>query len=356
MRKALLLTTALTLLSCAVMEPPEGGPKDETPPEVIGIMPIPGSSDVDRNSSIRITFSEKIDGDSFKKLLQVYPPLAFDRIGAKGEIFEIRFREELPETTICVVIRKGYADYHNVKGTSAINFCFSTADSIETGSISGRNLFKMSPDSTGLAKLVAVSAIDSTGDVTRALESRVAFCGRDGSFSFESLPTDGTMFRLWVFIDRNGDTRFSRGDEFSTVLEDTFVLTPERPAIAGLEINIIDPDEPGRIEGTITDLTGFGISPSARFEPLFEDGTTLLVRADSTGLYTVHSIPPGDYTFTAFIDVISDSLPRSYADPSDSTRTLYEPFAVYPDTVVVLPGARITLDPIYVQKDSKTDE
>jgi hypothetical protein len=356
LRKVLLLTAALAFLSCAVMEAPSGGPKDEIPPEVIGILPVPGSSGVDRNSRIQIAFSEKIDGDSFKKLVQVYPPLEFDRIGAKGENFEISFKDELPETTICVVIRRGYTDHHRVRGSREINFCFSTADSIDTGSISGRILFKMTPDSTSLAKLVAVSAIDSTGDVTRALESRVAFCGRDGSFSFEALPTDGTMFRLWMFTDGNGDTRYSPGDEFSSVLEDTFALLPERPSVAGLEINIIDPDEPGRIEGTITDLTDLGISPSAMFEPLLEEGIPLLVRADSTGLYTVRSILPGDYIFTAFIDVLTDSLPGSYTDPLDSTRTLAEPFAVYPDTVSVSPGARITLDPVYIQKDSKTDE
>ena len=356
MRKALLLTVALLLLSCAVVKAPSGGPKDETPPEVTGILPVPGSVNVDRNSSVQIVFSEKIDGDSFKKLVALYPPLEFDKMSAKGENFEIRFKDELPETTICVVIRKGYVDHHKVKGKKAIIFCFSTADSMDTGNISGLILFKMSPDSTGLAKLVAVSAIDSTGDVTRAPESRIAFCGRDGSFEFDALPTDGTMFRLWAFTDRNGDTRFSPGDEFSTILEDTLTLTSEKSSIAYLEINIIDPDEPGKIEGTITDLSGLDIAPSARFEPLFEEGAALLVRADSTGLYKVHSISPGDYTLTAFIDVLSDSLPGSYPDPSDSTRTLAEPFAVFPDTIVVLPGGKIALDPIYIQKDAKIDE
>lgn len=356
LRKALLLSAVLTFLSCAVMKPPDGGPKDEIPPEVLGIIPVPGSSGVDRNSSIQIAFSEKIDGDSFKKLIQIYPPLEFSRIGAKGENFKISFREELPETTICVVIRKGYTDQHNVKGKKGIEFCFSTADSIDTGSISGRVLFKLSPDSTGLAKLVALSSIDSTGDVMRAPESRMAFCGRDGSFDFKALPTDRTMFRLWAFTDRDSNTRLSHDEEFWTVLEDSFALTPEVPSIAGLEIYIIDPDEPGSIEGTITDLTESGLAPSARFEPLFEDGITLMVRADSTGLYAVHEIPPGDYRFIAFVDVNSDSLPGSHADPYDSTRTLTEPFAVYPDTVVVPPGSSITLDPLFIQKDDKIDE
>lgn len=356
LKSILLLTTALAFVSCAVMEAPSGGPKDETKPELVGIMPVPGSTGVARDSSIKITFSEKVDGDSFKKLVQIYPPLEFDKMRAKDEIFEIIFRDELPETTICVVIRKGYTDHHRVKGTRDIEFCFSTADSIDIGKISGRVLFKMSPDSTGLARLVAVSDVDSTGDLTRAPESRIAFCGSDGSFTFEALPSNGTLFRLWAFTDRNGDTRFSPGDEFFTVLEDTFSLTPDIPSIAGLEINIIDPDEPGKIEGMIDDLTGIGIPPTARFEPLYEDGRPLVVSADTTGHYTVLTIPPGDYIFTAFIDAQVDSLPGNYPDPSDSTNTLAEPFTVYPDTVIVPPGETVTLETLYIQKGSGKDE
>jgi hypothetical protein len=356
LRRAFLLSVALALVSCAVIENPSGGPKDETPPKVLGIEPAPGSAGVDRSSSIRITFSEKIDGDSFKKVVQVYPPLEFDRMGAKGEVFEIRFKEELPETTICVVIRKGYTDHHRVKGKRDISFCFATADSIDGGTISGRILFKMAPDSTGLVKLTAVSAVDSSGDVTRALESRVASCAWDGSFKLGALPTDGTQFRLWAFTDRNGDMRFSPGDEFYTVIEDTFRLVPDAPSIAGIEINIIDPDEPGTIDGKIEDLTASGIAPTARFDPLFEDGAPLVVRADSTGLYRVMAIPPGDYTMTAFIDLLADSIPGSYPDPADSTRTVLEPFTVLPDTIIISPGSSLTLDPVYIGKDEGGDE
>lgn len=350
------MTAALAITACAVMEPPEGGPKDEDPPVLTGILPAPGSTGVDRDSSIRITFSEKIDGDSFKKLVQVYPPLEFEKMKAKGEEFEIKFREALPETTISVVIRKGYTDLHRVKGTREIQFFFSTSDSLDAGSISGRALFKMVPDSTGLAKLVAVSAVDSSGDVTRAQESRIAFCEADGSFTFEALPTDGTMFRIWAFTDKNNDTRYSDGDEFSTVLEDTFALTSAMTSISGLDINIINPKEPGQIEGTIEDLAGLGTAPTAWFKPLFEEGTSIFVKADSTGLYSVNAIPPGAYSFTAFIDVQADSLPGTYPDPADSTLTLPEPFAVYPDTVAVPPGEKVILEPVYLQKDAKKDE
>ena len=168
----------------------------------------------------------------------------------------------------------------------------------------------MKPDSTAVVRLVAVSDIDSTGEVAFAPESRTAFCAGNGSFELGALPTDGKEFRLWAFTDRNSDARYSSQDEFSTVLEDTFRLTPAMTSISNLEINIIDPNEPGNIEGRIIDLTGFGIPPSARFEPLFEDGKVqcgschyahgsratygMFLRVDNTGsalCMTCHIVP-----------------------------------------------------------------
>ena len=61
-------------------------------------------------------------------------------------------------------------------------------------------------------------------------------------------------------------------------------------------------------------------------------------------------IPPGDYIYTAFIDIAADSLPGTYPDPADSLMTLDEPFAVYPDTVNVPPGGALRLEPLYIQK------
>jgi hypothetical protein len=338
------------------MEAPSGGPKDEDPPEVTGILPADGSTRVDRNSSLQISFSEKIDGDSFKKLVSVYPPLEYDRISAKNNVLEIRFKEEMPETTICVVIGRGYTDYHNVKGEKEIEFCFSTTDSLDSGSISGRVLFKMSPDSTGLIKLVAVSAVDSTGDVKRAQESRVAFSRRDGSFNFRSLPAEGTPFLLWAFIDRNRDSRFSPNDEFSSVLEDTFTLTSQAPAIGNIMINIIDPNEPGRVEGSIVDLTESKVSPTARFEPVSEDLNPLVAVADSSGYFIFAAVPPGDYIYTAFIDFQADSLPGNYPDPADSTVSLDEYFTIWPDTLTVEPGSELVLEPIYIEKGKGGNE
>jgi hypothetical protein len=140
------------------------------------------------------------------------------------------------------------------------------------------------------------------------------------------------------------------------VLPDTFTLDETMTSIKGVDINIIDPDEPGSIEGKILDLTGLGIFPTARFDPLADGGKTVMAYADSTGAFTVKSIPPGGYVLTAFIDAVPDSVPGSMPDPSDSTGTLQEPFSVYPDTISVPPGGKLELEPIYIRGEKKKDE
>jgi hypothetical protein len=122
-------------------------------------------------------------------------------------------------------------------------------------------------------------------------------------------------------------------------------------SISGIEINIIDPDEPGSIEGRIIDETGLGVLPTARFDPVFEDGAPVLAWGDSTGSFTVPVIPPGGYVLTAFIDMLPDSIPGEAPDPTDSTITVIEPFTVRPDTIEVAPGAKLTLEPVLIRKD-----
>lgn len=348
--RALLCAAALAALSCAVMEPPSGGPEDKTPPSITAISPAPGSTGVDRAAKVIVTFSEKIDGDSFRGKIRVFPPAEFSDIDVRGERLEIGFDDALPETTIAVVLRGGYADLHNVRSTRDEVFYFATASRIDTGSVSGRVLFKGAPDSSGVVHLLAVDPSDTITQPSAAQPARIAFAGPNGSFEFRALPTGGERFALWAFTDRNADGRLSTQDEFSALFPDTLMLDPSRPRIDGIRIDIIDPDEPGSIEGSVIDLTGFGTPPTARFDALGGE-KNFVVRADTSGSYLVPSAPPGEYIFTAFIDVSGDSLAGRYVDPSDSTATLPEPALSPADTVVVLPGERTTVDPVTLRRE-----
>ena len=106
---------AAAVSACAVIEPPTGGPEDTEPPAVVSFSPRPDSAGVSRHTALNIEFSEKVDGESFKDRVRLYPPVEFDKVKVKGRYLEIRFKEPLPETTICVHLEPGFKDVHGVR-------------------------------------------------------------------------------------------------------------------------------------------------------------------------------------------------------------------------------------------------
>jgi len=343
--KVLIACAGALLAACAVQEPPPGGPEDRIPPSVVSTVPREDSAGVARDAAPVFFFNEKVDPASFKNRIFIYPPVEFDRLRVKGERLEIAFRGLLPETTFCILLGSGIRDYHRVESKRSFMLYFSTADSIARGEISGIVLYKEKPDSAGVAELFEVAG-DSATDVRSAKRSRVAFSGRDGRFVLRALPADGSRFLLRAFIDTDGDARCSEGKEFSTLRPDTIVLDRLRPIREDIRIVIIDPKEPGAVDGRIVNETAFRDAPTLRLAPVARGVQPLVARTDTTGSFIFSKVPPGEYTVSAFIDLKPDSICGAYYDAADSTRALDEPCVKLPDTLTIKPGERRTLDPL----------
>jgi len=335
--------------ACAVMDPPTGGPEDKIPPRVVAITPAPDSAGIARDTAVMIRFDEKLDGDSFKNRIITYPPLDFKAVKVKGERVTIEFKEILPETTVTVLVKIGYQDNHQVKSSTPVTFSFATSPRIDEGTIGGKILFKKKPDSTGVAAIFAVT--DTTVDVRRERESRLAFADRNGDFTFSALPADSSRFILWAFTDKNGDGVFSEGSEFSALFPDTIVLTRDRTGIDGILIYIVDPNEPGSVDGRVIDMTELGKHPTVRLAPLLPGERPIIAATDTTGNFVIPVIPPGRYTVSFFIDMEADSACGEYRSPADTTVSLAEPCYAAPDTLVVKPGESQTLRPVTLERE-----
>lgn len=345
------ILAAFALCACAVIEPPSGGPEDKDPPAITGIIPANDSAGVSRDARVTIEFSEKVDGASFKNRVVTYPPVEFEDIRTDGNLLELVFREDLPETTICVMLRGGFKDHHKVENRASYKFFFSTAERMDRGTITGKILFKQQPDSSGVAMLVNVTPGDTLGELYAEDESRTAYSDGFGNYLFRALPTDGSAFRVWAFIDKDGDGRYSFGKEFAMEYPDTIILSGSMTGVRGIDINVIDPDEPGTVEGTLVDLTGSGVPALIRLDRTGVSSAYFAARADSTGAFRFPAVRPGAYVLTAFIDIAQDSIPGDYRDPADSTLVLPEPFAVYPDTLSMDPGGSLTLEPLELRRE-----
>jgi len=347
-KNSVLVCGIAVLAACAVMETPSGGPEDKAPPRVVETMPASDSAGVGRDISPRITFSEKVDPQSFKNRVSLFPAVEFASLKVKGERLEIGFKNLLPETTFCVLIGAGIRDYHRVESKQNYFLFFSTADSIARGEISGAISFKDAPDSAGVAELFAVRA-DSAINVGTAKRARIAFARKDGRFTFRALPTDGSRFLLRAFIDRDADGRYSAGKEFAALLPDTLALKRSEDRLEDIRINIIDPNEPGRVEGRVINETPFRLAPTVRLGPVKPGEPALSVQADSTGAFVIGTVPPGSYLVSAFIDLKADSLCGTYFEAADTTNARPEPCVTFPDTLRLKPGERKTLEPVSVR-------
>jgi len=344
----ILLAGTAIIASCAVIQPPPGGPEDKRPPAIVETIPRPDSAGVARNIAPAIVFSEKVDPTSFKNRVFVYPPVEFERLRVRGERLEISFRDELPETTVCLLVRAGVKDYHRVESKQNYLLFFSTGDSIARGEVSGVILFKEKPDSSAVVELFEIHG-DTTLDVRTATRSRVSFAGKDGVFALRALPADGSKFLLRAFSDRDGDSRYSEGKEFAALYPQTIVLGPFRERFEEVRINIIDPNEPGSIDGRIVNETQFRTPPTVCISPAGAGKKTLAARADSTGAFVLSRVPPGAYLFSAFIDVNPDTLCGTYFAEGDTTRAIDEPRVALPDTLRLKPGELKTLQPVTIR-------
>jgi hypothetical protein len=349
-KEALVSLSAILIVACAVVQPPSGGPEDRQPPYILEIVPAPDSVGVADDTNIAMRFSEKVNAESFKERVKLFPPVAFESIKVKGAELRIRFAEALPETTMTLLLSGGYKDLHGVPNRNSDIFHFSTTDALQEGKISGWVFFKEEADSTGVVKLYQVVA-DSSISFKMQPESRIAFASRDGSFAFRALPTDSARFLLWAFSDKNMDGNFAEEKEFFLLHPDTIVLTKGKKSAREIHINIIDPKEPGSITGRVIDETGLELLPTVRFSPMLPGEPTLVVRADSTGNFLAPKVPPGRYVVSVFIDVAQDSLCGSYIAPYDSTVTLEEPCMILSDTLLVKPGGEIGIGVVKLEKD-----
>ena len=128
----------LLLVSCAAIMPPPGGPKDETPPELVKVTPADGTTYFE-GGKVELLFSEYLDESSFERAITVLPLLSQKpEIIFKGNRLIIYFPDSLSlNQTYIISISRDLSDEHKVKLSQGIQVAFSTGPQIDKGLISG---------------------------------------------------------------------------------------------------------------------------------------------------------------------------------------------------------------------------
>ncbi len=123
--------------SCAIIKAPKGGPKDETPPEIISSYPSDGTSNF-KEKKIELEFSEYVNKQSVYQNLFITPEIEFDYKWNRKKL-SVNFLDELnPDYTYTVTIGSDATDLHGNKLNSSFSLVLSSGSKIDTGIITGK--------------------------------------------------------------------------------------------------------------------------------------------------------------------------------------------------------------------------
>ena len=204
-----LLFVILFLLHCAKEGMPPGGPEDITPPEVISVSPQPGATQVDLDSKIEITFSErmlaKITEESI--FISPLPEKPFD-FGWRGKRLILTPQEPLqPDRTYVVSIGTDAQDLRRNRLSKSFSFAFSTGSGLDYGTISGQVWIKQE---IGLKREMGASvwAYLLSPDKTQIYPENerpdyVTQTDNEGKYTFKNLSLG--EYRLFAVQDVNRD-------------------------------------------------------------------------------------------------------------------------------------------------------
>ncbi|HAN17806.1 MAG TPA: hypothetical protein DCQ24_03935 [Bacteroidales bacterium] len=142
------LIIIITVIGCAKIVTPTGGPKDADPPKVISSKPGNFSTNFD-SKDVSITFNEYIQLKDVNSTLVISPPMDEKPIiRVKGKSLNISFENELRDsTTYNMYFGNSLQDYNEGNPLENFQYIFSTGSFIDSLSIQGKvlNSFDLVP-------------------------------------------------------------------------------------------------------------------------------------------------------------------------------------------------------------------
>ena len=214
---------AVTVAACASIGRPEGGPRDETPPEFVRSNPSPGATDVNR-SRVEFVFNENLKLDDVGNKLVISPPQKQNpSVSANGRRITVELRDTLRDsTTYTFDFSDAIRDLNEGNVLDGFAMDFSTGPTIDSLRISGM-LFEARNLEPAQGMVVGVYNADEFTDTTFTTLplDRVAKTNQYGQFTIRGLK-EGT-YRVFAINDRNRDWHWDRSED---VAFSSFTVTP----------------------------------------------------------------------------------------------------------------------------------
>ncbi len=205
-----ILLMAISLWSCANIGRPSGGDKDTEGPEVIGVLPYPGTLFFNYKEIV-FHFDEFLKPGSYKDEIFISPVPSIDpEIVVKNKTLTIKFLAPLRDNTTYVVsLGTGIIDFNESnKMEKSYTYAFSTGAVLDSMQFSGRvtDMWSGAGEADMKVMLFRADDIEENEILGKRPEYLVA-TGKEGEFEFRFLAPG--QYKIYGVSDANNDSKYS---------------------------------------------------------------------------------------------------------------------------------------------------
>ncbi|SHF74448.1 Ig-like domain-containing protein [Flavisolibacter ginsengisoli] len=185
--------------SCANIIPPQGGPRDSIPPELLSATPRDSTLNF-RSDRITLTFNEYVDLQDVQNNL-LFAPLFQNnpRVDVKGKTITIHFRDTLePNTTYIFNFGNAIKDFNEGNVLKNYTYTFSTGPVLDSLELKGKVLLAQ----TGKTDSTLIVVLHKNLQDSAVMKQRPMYVTKvdaSGNFRFHNLP-QGT-FAVYALSD-----------------------------------------------------------------------------------------------------------------------------------------------------------
>ena len=224
--------------ACAKQGYPSGGPKDETPPVVLGTTPPNGTTNFNAKEFL-IAFDEYVQVKSADENILVSPPMKQKpEYSTKGRGILVKIKDTLREnTTYLFQFKEGIADYNEGNLLKSFEYVFSTGGNIDSMTLRGQVLDAFTGKPWKETVTVVAYAAREVSDTVEALlpsgDSVVAKehplymtrCDDEGNFELKHLREGNYLLLAYEDSDKN----LRLGTSEAAAFLDTLVSAQKMP-------------------------------------------------------------------------------------------------------------------------------
>lgn len=312
-----IMVVALCIYACANRGYPEGGPKDETPPQVVEEVPLSYTTNF-KAKRVNIYFDEFVQLNDINNKFIFSPPVKKDpKVSLKGKYVQVAIPDSLREnTTYSLDFADAIVDNNESNPLGFYRYVFSTGERIDTLELGGTVVNAESYEPV-LGVLVALYEKSGDSIPLKELPDYIARTDSSGNFRLTNL-REG-HYRVMAIEDANRDKMYTPESEMFAWM-DTTVFPVVEPATRVDTFHVIEKiveaDTILRDSIVRTDYLAYG--PSNLYLRLFLEKLTQLYlveddRKEREQLNFIFSIPgENGLEVTLWDTLATEPLPQDW--------------------------------------------